>query len=48
MTAIVLISVINHYHTNGLHLFSDTLYLEVEVVVAFLLSIYDYPIIHPT
>ena len=26
MTAIVLVSVINHYHINGLHLFRDTLY----------------------
>ena len=28
MTAIALVSVINHYHINGLHLFSDTLYLD--------------------
>ena len=27
MTAIALVSVINHYHINGLHLFWDTLYL---------------------
>ena len=26
MTTIVLVSVINHYHNNGLHLFWDTLY----------------------
>ena len=28
MTGIVLLSVINHYHINGLHLFWDTLYDE--------------------
>ena len=28
MTAIVLVSVINHYHINRLHLFWDTLYIE--------------------
>ena len=28
MTAIALVSVINHYHINGLHLFWDTLYLK--------------------
>ena len=27
MTAIALVSVINHYHINGLHLFWDTLYI---------------------
>ena len=27
MTSIALVSVINHYHDNGLHLFWDTLYL---------------------
>ena len=27
MTAIVLVSVINHYHINGLHLFWDILYI---------------------
>ena len=27
MTAIALLSVINHYHINGLHLFWDTLYM---------------------
>ena len=26
MAAIVLVSVINHYHINGLHLLGDTLY----------------------
>ena len=26
ITAVVLVSVINHYHINGLHLFWDTLY----------------------
>ena len=26
MTAIAIVSVINHYHINGLHLFWDTLY----------------------
>ena len=28
MTAIALVSVINHYHINGLHLFWDTLYVD--------------------
>ena len=27
-TAIALVSVINHYHINELHLFGDTLYLD--------------------
>ena len=29
MMAIVLVSVINHYHINGLHLFWDTLYIGI-------------------
>ena len=33
MTAIVLVSVINHYHINGLHLFWDTLYANLSMVI---------------
>ena len=33
MTAIALISVINHYHINGLHLFLDTLYIILLVIL---------------
>ena len=29
MTAIALVSVINHYHINGLHLFLETLYISI-------------------
>ena len=32
MTAIALVSVINHNHINGLHLFWDTLYKEIHIV----------------
>ena len=31
MTVIALVSVMNHYHTNGLHLFWDTLYILWEI-----------------
>ena len=31
MTAIALVSVINHYHINGLHLFWDTQYIYIAV-----------------
>ena len=29
ITAVVVVSVINHYHINRLHLFCDTLYLKI-------------------
>ena len=33
MTAITLVSVINHYHINGLHLLWDTLYITREISI---------------
>ena len=33
MTAIVLVSVINHYHTKGLHLFWNTLYIYIYIYI---------------
>ena len=31
MSTIAFVSVINHYHINGLHLFWDTLYEETDI-----------------
>ena len=43
MTGIVLVSGINHFHINGLHLFWDTLYLcEKKKVIAQLPGVVEY------
>ena len=33
MTAVALVSVINHYHINGLHLFWDTQYIRTYIYI---------------
>ena len=45
MTAIILVSVINHYHINGLHLFWDTQYLKIyhcEQIISLKIDIWMY------
>ena len=37
MTVIALVSVINHNHINGLHLFWDTLYIDIPIFCNYIL-----------
>ena len=44
MTAIALVSVINHNHINGLHLFCDTLYMTIIIIISPSSSSHKFPV----